>query len=136
MEFMKKALIYSLAWSMGAGAWALDPAVEDVQAVCALANGGKSSEITVDSAGEGNSNGLLRLIGTGIKGEVWITQEQYEGLQAVLANDRARDYESYRNCVKEALPYFKKPVAPLHRNPKQPDPPARPNTPRPIRPSP
>lgn len=99
---MKQKILFGLVFWVSTTAWAIDPAVDDINALCALAKNGKASEIKVEAVGS-----KLRLLGAGVKGKVLITQQQYEGLQTVLDRDRARDNESYRQCVKEALPYFK-----------------------------
>jgi hypothetical protein len=107
---MKKALVYGFAFLMSANALALDSSVENVKAICALVEGGKSSSISFKASAD--AKGLVRIVAAGVKGDVALTKEQHEGLQRVLQSDQAKDYANYRTCVKDTLPYFKaKPAA-------------------------
>jgi hypothetical protein len=107
---MKKALVYGFAFLISSNALALDSSVENVKAICALVEGGKSSSISFKASAD--AKGLVRIVAAGVKGDVTLTKEQHEGLQRVLQSDQAKDYANYRTCVKDTLPYFKaKPVA-------------------------
>lgn len=98
-------LVHGLVLLTGVSAFASDPVVGDVQGICALVQKGQSSSITLKATGD--SGGMLRLLGTGIKGEYLFTRDKYEGLQRVLQEHQSKDYADYRACVKDVLPYFK-----------------------------
>ena len=102
---MKTALIYGLSFFVSASAFALDPAVENVQAVCALVQKGQATSIKFEGAGE--TKGLVKMVAAGLKGKVELTHEQHEGLQRVLKSDQVKDYANYRTCVRDMMPYFK-----------------------------
>ena len=51
--------------------------------------------------------GGVKLISANLKGQWSMTQGEWNGVQQVLKAHQAGDNHDYRECVKEALPYFK-----------------------------
>ena len=64
---------------------------------------GSSLKVTVKS----NGGARVKFIG-GLKGDVELSQEQWEGIQRVFKKEQLEDNINYRECVKELLPLFLK----------------------------
>lgn len=114
---MKKALVYGFGLVMAGRALALDPAVENIEAVCALVKKGEATSIRFEGTGE--TKGLVKIVAAGLKGKVELTHEQHTGLQRVLQSDQVKDYANYRTCAVDMIPYFKAKMETVPNPPRQ-----------------
>jgi hypothetical protein len=103
--------------------FALDPAVENIQALCGLAKEGKQSEIKGKI--QLQADGSVKLATVGGKGELSFSKSEWDGLQQILWAKQPDSAKTYTECVKNALPYFKSKVATPPPSPKSTSKPAK-----------
>jgi hypothetical protein len=98
---MKKILLMMMVTHAFAG----DNTVAMIQELCGLAKKGTYSTSSIQTTG--GINGGVKLVSANLKGQWNMTQGAWNGVQQVLKVHQAGDNHDYRECVKEALPYFK-----------------------------
>lgn len=103
-----KTAAFFLSFTLSSSAFALDNAVENIQALCGLAKQGKYSQI--QSKAQIQADGSVKLASVSGKGEISFSKGDWDGVNQVLQAHQAGDNENYRACVANALPYFKSKV--------------------------
>lgn len=136
---MQKILTILIVLTFSHNVFALDVAVENIQALCGLAKQGKYSQI--QGKAQLQADGSVKLASIGGKGEISFSKGEWDGVNQVLQAHQAGNLHDYRACVANALPYFKskvvtptpkpaaKPVAKASSKPAKPTPAAKPATP-------
>ena len=105
---MQKILKILLGLTLSQNVFALDAAVENIQALCGLAKQGKYSEI--QGKAQLQADGSVKLATLGGKGEISFSKGEWDGVSQVLQAHQAGNLKDYRACVANALPYFKSKV--------------------------
>ncbi len=116
---MQKIITILIALSFSHNVFALDSAVENIQALCGLAKQGKYSQI--QGKAQFQANGSVKLASIGGKGEISFSKGEWDGVQQVLKDHQAGNLKDYRACVSNTLPYFRgKVVTPAASKPVKP----------------
>lgn len=100
-----KIIVFFLSFILSSNVFALDSAVENIQALCGLARDGKYSQI--QGKAQLQADGSVKLASVGGKGEISFSTGEWNGVNQVLKEHQAGDNKDYRACVANALPYFK-----------------------------